>query len=424
MCYIRKSAILIMVFVILFLSSCEDTKTTKEDTLKNYTSVNTEFADRPVDYNIINGAYFIQYSDNYLYFYKLRSPLMRYNPETNNMTYVCGDPLCNHNSPDCPLYGLNTTFCVYNNKIFFRRDYRYLHRKADGAPDYYELYVGYCSYDLADSKLTVYEAVKNPTGDDRGYIGKVYELYAGKYRYYYDYIYNDKLEKYVYSICRMDLDTKEIVVFDSESNTSSNLRVAFIFCLGDRIYFSDLKSVYSTNYDLKDKKVVVEGTFPSEMYTDGSRIFWEDKNSDGSRSLYCMNLDGSNQAALNIKAWSWELTTNYIYYLTYDKITVGKLQSKSMSSSELNLTGSELHRCKHDGSDDETVWKAEGDYKYTRFNNWLVVGNYVYAIYTNWNDSDGDGIFTDADKYQSANDFKIMRINISDGNIGYIYKPD
>jgi len=91
-----------------------------------------------------------------------------------------------------------------------------------------------------------------------------------------------------------------------------------------------LKSVYSTDYDLKEKKTVVEGKFSDQMLTDGRRIFWEEKNSDGSISLFSMNIDGSDQTALNVDAWSWKLTTNYIYYLTIWILTVGKLQSKSI----------------------------------------------------------------------------------------------
>ncbi|MGI6752887.1 MAG: hypothetical protein ACOX31_01055 [Eubacteriales bacterium] len=177
---------------------------------------------------------------------------------------------------------------------------------------------------------------------------------------------------------------------------------------------------------MKEKKTVVEGKFSDQMLTDGRRIFWEEKNSDGSISLFSMNIDGSDQTALNVDAWSWKLTTNYIYYLTYDKITVGKLQSKSISSSELVLTGSELRRCAHDGSGDELVWKFEGEYANMRFIEWHAIGNYVYATYTDWTDSDSDGVFTDSDCYQSnsGTKIKIMRINILTGGVYYINPYD
>jgi len=436
---VKKAIITIFIIILMtvFLLSCEDAHYIELETTEVKIAETNMFEytlsdDRPVEFNAIRGSENIKYYNSFLYFKKpnptiLKPVLLRYNLKTGNLTYVCSDPLCSHDTPDCPLYGIIASYYIYDNKIFFRQSYTYHHLKPNGTSDYIEKYMGFSSYDLSNAKLTVYEqqSIINPT-TSINLNEYAIQLYAGKYRYYYDYIYNDKLEKHVYSICRMNLDTKEIVVFDSESNTSSNLNVAFLFCLDNRIYFSDLKSVYSTDYDLKDKKTVAEGKFPDQMLTDGSRIFWEEKIEDGSRSLYSMNIDGSGQTALNVNTWAWKLTSNYIYYIINDKITVGKLQSNSISSSDLVLTGSELRRCKHDGSGDELVWKFEGEYANMRFIEWYAVGNYIYASYTNWTDSDGDSIFTDSDRYQSidAKNYNIMRINISDGDVQYIYPPD
>jgi hypothetical protein len=408
----------------LFLPSCDKSRPADSSGQEETTYVSTDSGDRPVEFNATNGGNFIQYYNNYVYFNKLNSPLMRYNPATDIVTYVCGDPLCRHNSPDCPLYGLKTPFYIFDNKIFFKKIYSYGHYKAGGGVEYIEKFLGFCSYDLLNSKITVYEQTDNPTNADFSIIGKVYELYTGRYRFYYDYMYNSKLEKYVYAICRMDLNTKENIVFESESNTSSNLSVSFLFSIGERIYFSDLKSIYSTDYDLKDKKIVAEGKFPNRMFTDGSLIFWKEVNGDNRNTLYSMSVDGGEINDLQIEARSWELTSDYIYYVTNDSITVGKLSSSSIASDKLILNGSELHRCRHDGSGDELVWKAEGDNKYTRFNEWLVVGNNIYATYTKWTDTDGDGIFTDSDCYQSNNNFNIMRVSIPSGDVKYLYPPN
>ena len=55
-----------------------------------------------------------------------RSMVYRYSIETGGVIPLCNDPLCMHNSTDCPFYGLNTVLRMIhasNNNIFYAQDY-------------------------------------------------------------------------------------------------------------------------------------------------------------------------------------------------------------------------------------------------------------------------------------------------------------
>lgn len=440
----KKLIILIFIFMLTLLSSCDKTPYYLVETEEKTTQVfeYTESDDNPVELNAAVGFDSIKYYDGYIYFlfknknakYSANSYiLMRYNPATNNFTYVCADPLCVHESPDCPLFGMNFSFYIYNNKVYFRRAYMYMRRKSDGTPDYLETYVGFCSYDMTSQKPTAYNEIKNAELSDIDYTEYGRSIYTENYRFYYEYVYDENIKKHVFSICRMDLDTGEVIILDSssnfvdEDNWAAELNTAFLFSLNGRIYFTDSKSIFSTDYSMGDRKQIAQGKFPDRVLTDGNRIIWGIKKKDGmSERLYSMNLDGTDMRDLGIEVKEWELTSNYIYYLTNDQINIGKLKSPSVATDELILTGSKLCRCLTDGSGNEVIWTFEGDLAGRRFLEWEVIGNYVYASFIEWKDSDGDGIFIDSDCYQSfdTQNNVFMRVNISTGDVFYITLPD
>ena len=430
----NKYVALLLVFTLLFCASCtkppmnEQTETTTSAPQEEIALLVSAENDRPYPYNTQNGMASIKYSDDLFYFYSLRQSLLKYNPKTGYVTTVCTDPICDHRTENCLLYGLNTVFYIHNNNVLFQRDYtkKIYKNEGDRYPAYTERYSGFCAYDTVKADLEVYENNKT-TSNGGASSGRMYvqELYVGNSRYYYEYQFNEKLNKYVYAICRLNLDTKEKTVFDSEANGVDNMSVFLLCCINDRIYFSDLKSIYSTNLDLADKKTVAEGTFPKDMTTDGKRLFWEVENQDKSNTIYSMSIDGGEISEVKSGVNSWFVTQEYLYYTIYDEKYIGQMKNSDGTFVDQIAIGSEMYRCGHDGTGDELVWTDTGKkYECMRLNYWLVIGNYLYATYTQWTDVDNDGIYLRSNVYiSSGGNFKVMKMNIMKGEVEYLSAP-
>ena len=440
----KQTILLIMLFIILCLTSCDDETyieppidTTKNNTIFEY----TDNKDKPLDFNVIDGSDVIKYYNGYLYFLNGSTSLsksvtlMKYNIKSNNLTCVCADPLCDHNTPDCPLYGLNNSYYIYNDNIYFQRIYHYMHRKPNGNPDYMEYFTGSCSYNFSDMKLTIYEQIENAEISDLGYTEYTSQLYTENYRYYYKYVYNESLENYIFSICRMDLNTKEIVVLDSDSNIedsedlfSTSLKITFLFHLNDRIYFTDGKTIYSTDFDMNDRQDVLNGTFIySEIYTDGEYIYWgesEDSDNNILQTLYRAKLDGSGEkTSLGIKTEDWQITENYIYYLNPCETIIGKNEMEQRNGENIVLNNNEIRRTSHDGSSNEAVFSLIQDDTNFEIYQYTCVGNYIYAAYETYTDNNNDGAINDSEFYQStyAAAYTILRIDVTTGDTYYIH---
>ena len=104
----------IFMFAFIFLFSCENKelkyieKNKTEDTIEIPFEF-TESDDEPTDnYNLMLGWNILGFSDGYIYFVNGSSnpfnlqenqTLWKYNIKTNNLTSVCSDPICKHNTP-------------------------------------------------------------------------------------------------------------------------------------------------------------------------------------------------------------------------------------------------------------------------------------------------------------------------------------
>ena len=88
-------------------------------------SEETNSIDEPIQEYVLRATQ-LQYYNGSLYFYKGHSSFFlnqasgvfsRYNIETGNVTSVCPDPLCTHNTQDCPFAGRIPIFIVHGNTI-------------------------------------------------------------------------------------------------------------------------------------------------------------------------------------------------------------------------------------------------------------------------------------------------------------------
>ena len=379
-----------IILALLVLTGCKSPSTSDTgETTDGAGVTDIVYDDNPVSYNVFDTGSVIQCSDGFFYFLSLETSngkrlmrntdLFKYNTQTAGLTYVCQDPVCEHNTPDCPLFGHMTMF-FYKNKLFFDKNYKYLHKNRE-----YETFMGFASYDMVSGELNklnvrAFEVAENPTVKYNIAL-TLSALYVDNYRYYYETDYNEKLEAYVKMLKRMNIDTGEITILDDSSNTSDGQKVDlvnYLFGVNGRLYFTDTKSLYSTDLDCKDKKTVAEGVFGKDTVTNGKVIVW--KNSD-TNELHAMNMDGTNSRSLGIKASSFKLNEKSLYYFSDEEIELG---TASETGKPEIITNFELYRYSFETEKSEQLLDLRSDDGCITTSSWEVVNNCLYGRYRKW----------------------------------------
>ncbi len=425
-----KIILALLFLLLLLLVSCN----TNNRTIPLITSVNSNSAfiytdsdDIPLttNYNAINGISKLQYSDGYLYFNNCfaanmmnlseNRTLMRYNVKAGTLTSVCTDPLCKHNTIECPFYAMYDTFYINNNNILFAQVYYETKYENTNMRGFFKMYNLKTGITLNRNEI-----------DTRNYSEFPKQLVFENYVFYYDYVYDKVLDEWFFDVCRWNMVNNTVTNLnayngtdDQDSQYSVVLAYCFLFAKDSRIYFTDGKSIFSTDIYLKDKEELTSIQYLSEAFTDGEYIYYgvlTDSNT-GVESIYRMNMDGSGDINLGILCGGGSLviTTEYLYYKNGDQISIGKCRVKGASADEVILQDSEIWRCRHDGTGKEPVYKFENEYEYHRILYECYVGNYIYALYNYWIDPNNDGIFEDGDYYFSAGSsdrYNIMRIDM------------
>lgn len=413
----KPTLIMILLYIMLCLTSCDnkmqyiDNETEIDETIEKAEDDKFEYTysdDSYVKYNSVNLSNQFQYYDGCLYFNK--GTLMRYNCETGNITTVCSDPLCDHKSYDCPFFMMNP-FVVYKDRVFFRR------------VNVFDDYTEQMSYNISTAALKVHEKIDSMNGGEY-----LKQILIDNYRYYYDYKQKDETSEPEAVICRMNLDTGKIETVSGDLQKDEldyyiPYTQIFLFTVDSRVYFTDGKIIFSTDLDLKNRTDHITGKFPGDVYTDGEYIYYSQKQ-DETTDIYRMKFDGSdNTYIVTVSTYSsWQFTEKYIYYQTPDVVDIGKVRISGYASDRVELHGSEIRRCRHDGSGDELVYKFEGDMANCRIFGYTVYGNYIYGDYQEWIDKDGNGVFEEGENYSNYNDpdYKFMRIDVTTGEIYYI----
>ncbi len=422
---------MIMVVCVLLTSCSDNISTVKVERYRGLISdaewTYVESDDVPLNDFVSSGEWY-QYYDGCLYFFNgntdafmnANTTLMRLNLKTGNMTTVCSDPLCTHKTQTCPFAGMIS--CLYidgANLVYIRQMY------IDKGNQEGNHIRQFCSYNLETMKLTVYKQEDVLSGITYGQLLKIL-CYDGYY-YYQDYVYNPDNEEYKWMIQKVNIETGEVVTLIDETDDDA-IQDGFLFILDGRIYFRNAESIFSTDTELKDKQVHIEGRFPSSsILTDGKYIFYAVTEADGhSEKIYRMDLDGSNLIDLGICATSsWFLTTNYIYWSNPDYFEIN-YANKSGSS---QFFSDAMYRCDHDGNNVETVYiseqkKDENSNRYMQIMRSFAVGNYLFASYSVVNDENGNNLIDDGEEYSSWDTylgFNIMRVDIANQTYDLIY---
>ncbi len=427
------NTLLILLFVQITVTSCNDNIPNMPSVTDGYLDFEyTESDDEPILYNTLNGGSEVKYFDGCIYFFngnsngrqENHSTLYRLNTKTGNVTTVCPDPLCKHNTPDCPFYAMDSSYYIYKNKVYYTRTYFLdIDVKETGG------YGDFVSFDLGDSKLKRYVAYDDSIHDTL--FGS--ELFVDKYRFFYSAIVDTEAKKASPTINRMNLEDGSVDVlkegnpFDIGSSHSI-MGDKFLFTINKRVYFTDETKIYSTDYDMNNRQDILSGmVISSKILTDGEYIYWgesDDPDNVNLQTLYRAKLDGSGEKnPIGIKTANWQLTEKYIYYLNPKETIIGKNGLEQRPGDEIILSNNEIRRAAHDGSSNEAVFSLIQDDINFELYRYICVGNYVYTAYQTYTDSNNDGTIDDSEFYQSiyGEAYTVLRIDVTTGNTYYIH---
>lgn len=413
-----------LVLATLMLSACG--KATDLHYLDTTTPAPTEtftpevFPYTPSDDGVVygnpkNSTDVLQYQDGYLYFLlrggtdSRSAELVRFNCENGNVTAVCPDPLCDHVDADCPFYGLGGGtggFVIGEDGNVYFESLIWGEQGIDASLR---------KFDVQSGKTTVLEVY----GDGWG---RSNELYTEDYCFTMGGYWDEAGEVYTNCIMRRDLHTgenKPLFEINLEMAVDYSYSHNLLFIVGDRLYLSDLTSVYSVNFDGGDRRVHFDGRGDWRSMTDGTYMYYCDARGELCRRA----LDGSGTEE-RLGVYPYEktvyMTENYIYYRAGEDVVLGKARIKGYASDTVTLEAGELRRCDHDGGNDTLIYTFAGETADIRPIHALVAGNYFYCTYLWWDDPDGDGIYRDgANQYSWATNGKtdcdILRIDLTTG---------
>ncbi len=373
--------------------------------------------DRPISSGSTESMpWYLQYADGYLFIYGtigsgipaadntgLVYTLKRINPETGIVTEVCPDPLCSHNTSDCPFYGLDTLPVGFaDGKIFYRRSWITGVDGEAGTVDYYSADV---VYDTVSGKLT---ELINLNGEGGGIVS---ELYTDTHRYWYVWQWdkNDP-DTGAYYLTRAAYDTLKTEFLAEISFDEAR----FVGYADDTLYFTNGRVLYATDKQFENRRDIAEANLRyGSCFFGGDSVYFINDDDRVFRIL----LTTGEMTDLGIRAETMAVTENYIYYTSPEEVVLGKAQIYGYAADKVIVTGEHIYRCARDGSGSEKIFTFDGELSATRLIGFEVVGNYIWSTYLRWDDPEGDGIFTDGAQYESSDDGRILRIDVTTAEI-------
>ena len=360
----------------------------------------------------------LQVHDGYLYFMigngmDVPMKLVRYNCESGNATAVCPDPLCDHGDADCPLFDMrgNNMFVVGEDGNIYYDAMTWSEGKA--------LY-SVLQFDT--------ESGKTQTLVDYGdTYGRNSECYTEDYCFTLGGYWDEAGENYITCVMRRDLHTLvSVPLFEVDQKMADDYSYSYnvLFIVGDRLYLSDQRCVFSVNFDGGDRRVHFEGRGDWKSRTDGTYMYYCSAEGELCRRALA---DGAEQRlGIYPSGRSFLLTEDFICYRAGESVTIGKARIRGYASDTVTLDAGELRVCDLDGGNDRLVYRFEGETATVRPMHGVVIGNYYYCTYHWWEDPDGDGIYRDgADKYSWAtngkSDCDLLRIDLTTGELYRIH---
>lgn len=398
----------------LLVISCDDSglhyiERDREKETGNAEFSYTENSDEPVSFGTQTIGT-VKYYDGYVYI--VSDTLYRVNVSTGNVTTVCQDPICVHDSENCPLYGIG------GSSIYYLSD--------DGSVCFPGSR-GFVRYDAAKMKTVLLDDYDGATFRSFGP-----EIYCGDYRIYDGFEYDAGKDEATYGVRRADLKNGGSSFFGGMTGADGKyvtLTAQPWFNIGDRLYFEDGENFFSLDKEGGDRRDLFAKKSGGRIFTDGEFIYYQE--ADDFTNIWRRGLEGG-EAEIVVRDFyspgTYMLTDEYIYYMKPDgdDVVLGKADIRGYAADEVRITPLVICRSRHDGSGEERLALVTDIEKGLSPLGWIVVGNYFYCEYSYWEDADGDGIFTDGDnKYSTMITSggavcRLMRVDLTTGDI-YIF---
>lgn len=350
----------------------------------------------PLQITIYNGRGRAIYNEPYIYLITLNM-IYRYNQETNNVTLLCSDPLCLHNTKDCPFFNMimMKQMFIHDNNIYYYKLYTEIDEKTFEIKNE----IKFVEYNINTNHLTEIWSV--PTG-----VTYNSQLFDGDYLYYIRNNFNEKNEV-TYDVCRLNLNNLSIETLKYLGDNP----LGILTIIDGNLYLCDeIQTIYFKIGQPVEEKYI---KFPNVLqyiarYED---TFFYLANENDELHLYSMDKEMQNAQKLcdeNINYYF--ITDNYIYNTIKDDKVIGKDQY-----GDILVLNSDIYRIKHDGTGKELVFTMPENMQNYYIECFSVVGNYIY----------GDYIYKDVDQNKSyfslnTSPYDIMRIDLTTGEIYYI----
>ncbi|MGM9652112.1 MAG: DUF5050 domain-containing protein [Eubacteriales bacterium] len=413
----KKIGMLLAAVLLLCGCNTDPSESTSHNTSGVYTpDVSGKLSDEPLT---LNRSMPLSYANGNIYAaigFSNNAYLVRYNCTSGRTSNVCADPLCFHENEECPMVGIQQWNILPDGKVCYSQKYDHIYRDDAGVITKEVHIFDHALYDPMTGKKTVlYEY-------DGSYFSGP-ELFSQDYRFYHSIEYDEARKLFVTGLYRMNLKNGDIKLLiehgTSDKNGNFNVSSEMFGIDNERIYLSDGRTVFSIDFEGENRVTYLEGQFTMALHSDGEFIYYQ--KDDG---IYRRSLSGSEEEHIvtceNIYG-HLTLTTNWIYYQAGNTVTIGKLDLDGYEEKEAKLSGGEIWRCRHDGSELTKIATIDGEYAHIRPGGLTVAGDYIYSTYTGWQDKNGDGIF-DAQLFSRGNrdSLPILRIDAVSGEITMI----
>ena len=267
-----------VIFALFALVSCKD------DVVKNIDTDENANANKEI---IVEDWYFFRTYDggNFQISHGInrKSPI-KINPVSKNATFICIDPLCNHDGIDCPLFGSGTMY-IAGNYLFYT-----------SGIIWNDAYTG---EQLGSVILYAYDMLNGNTRQIVEYKDKL--IIAGgaaNYLYYYIAQYNEEDSRLVtYTLHRADAKSGNIIE------------------IGDYSYEGEMQG--NINY-------------PNIYTIIDNKIYWWSSSEDVDGAFYTTDLDGKNRKDIDLKAGIFYIAgilskydNGYAYYTMSNRTPFG-----------------------------------------------------------------------------------------------------
>ncbi len=300
--------------------------------------------------------------------------IYRLNPKTGNITHLCTDPICDHSTPSCSFYGIETVFgfCLVDNCIYYRQQYSYRYKSTDGTV------VTQSANQISQYNLNTGEHRK--MRDISSPAISTSMVFLDNWCYFTDMIFDDEKNSYTYSICRQDIDNLKIEVVDS----SDSWRYDILLAYDKKIVMFDNLTNNMFSRDIYGVDTIICENIGTLFKKEDSFIY---RDLQSGQVKKC-DLDGGQQSVLIDEDVTYFYVTNeYIYYTLNDNREIG-INERDQS---FNVNVSSIMRVDCNGENKKTIYTPSfNDDFFILFSDFIVEGRYIYTTY-DWYEKNDDG---------------------------------